>query len=82
MLLADGLLLAADGNKTLYLIDPDPAAFKMISKAELLGEGGGSTEGMAGMVGSSTQNYAPLALADGKLFIRDQYRLLCVKVVK
>jgi outer membrane protein assembly factor BamB len=82
MLLADGLILANDGFKTLYLIEPDPTSFKAISKAELLGEGGGSTEGMAGMVESSTQNYAPIALADGRLLIRDQFRMLCVKVVR
>ena len=64
------------------MIEPDPTAFKMISKAELLGEGGGSTEGIASIVGSSTQNYAPIALADGKLFVRDQYRMLCVKVAE
>jgi len=82
MLLADGLLLVCDGFKTLYLIEPDPKAFKAISKAEILGEGGGATEGMESMVGSSTQNYAPMALADGKLLIRDQYRMFCVRVVE
>ena len=79
MILADGLLLACDGFKTLYLIEPDPTAFKAISKAEILREGGVSTEGFSGTV-SSTQNYAPLALADGMLLIRDQYRMLCVRV--
>ena len=33
--LADGLLLATDGNTKLYLIDPDPAAFKPLASAEL-----------------------------------------------
>ena len=28
------------------------------------------------------QNWAPIALADGRLLIRDQSRLLCVKVAK
>jgi hypothetical protein len=81
MILADGLLLACDGYKTLYLIDPDPAAFKPIAKAELLGEGGAYTEGFASQIGN-TQNYAPIALADGKLLIRDQHRMLCVKVAQ
>ena len=80
MVLADGLLLATDGFKTLYLIEPDPTAFKLISKVELLGQGGAKEE-FAGMV-ESTQNYAPIALADGKLLIRDQSRMLCVKVVR
>ena len=81
MILADGLLLANDGFKTLYLIEPDPTAFKPISKVDLLGEGGSWIEGFASEIGS-TQNYAPIALADGKLLIRDQYRMLCVKVTE
>jgi outer membrane protein assembly factor BamB len=67
MILADGLILATDGRKTLYLIQPDPTGFKPLASAEMLGDG---------------QNWAPLALADGKLLLRDQSKLLCVKVVK
>jgi outer membrane protein assembly factor BamB len=63
--LADGLLLATDGNKKLYLIDPDPAAFKPLASAELLEQG---------------NNWAPLALVDGKLLIRDQKQLKVVQV--
>jgi len=81
MILADGLILATDGAQTLYLIEPDPKAFKVISKAAVLKEGGASTEGMSAL-GGSTQNWAPIALADGKLLIRDQSRLLCVKVTQ
>ncbi len=33
-------------------------------------------------VGGSTQNWAPMALANGKLLIRDQSRLICVKVAQ
>lgn len=80
MILADGLLMATDGMKTLYLIEPDPTAFKLISKANVLSEGGASTKGMA-RVGGSTQNWAPMALADGKLLVRDQAKMVCVKVV-
>jgi hypothetical protein len=67
MILADGLILSTDGSKKLYLIQPDPAAFKPVSSVELMKEG---------------QNWAPLALVDGKLLIRDQSRLMCVKVIK
>lgn len=67
MILADGLILATDGRKTLYLIQPDPSGFKPLASAAILKEG---------------QNWAPLALADGKLLLRDQSRLMCVKVVK
>ena len=67
MILADGLLLATDGEKTLYLIEPDPAGFKTLASAELLGPG---------------QNWAPIALADGKLLIKDQEKMLCLKVAE
>jgi outer membrane protein assembly factor BamB len=67
MILADGLILATDGNKTLYLIQPDPAGFKPLASAELLRMG---------------QNWGPMALVDGKLLLRDQSRLICVKIAK
>ncbi len=65
MVLADGLLLAVDGNTRLYLIEPDPAGFRPIASAELLAPG---------------ENWAPIALVDGKLLIRDQKQLKCVAV--
>ena len=80
MILADGLIIAADGLSTLYLIEPDPTEFKPVSRAAVLREGGASTEGMMA-VGGNTQNWGPIALADGKLLIRDQNRMFCVKVV-
>lgn len=67
MILADGLILATDGNKTLYLIQPDPSGFKRLASAEILEMG---------------QNWGPIALVNGRLLIRDQSRLLCVKVAK
>ncbi len=73
MIFADGLLLSTDGVNKLYLIQPDPSAFKPISSAELL---------KGGKTGPSNQNWAPLALSAGKLLIRDQSRLMCVKIVK
>lgn len=84
MILVDGLLLATDGRKTLYLIEPDPSGFKPLASAEVLAEGGTGSENdpLASRVGGSTQNWAPLALSDGKLLIRDQSRLKCVKVAQ
>jgi outer membrane protein assembly factor BamB len=84
MILVDGLLLATDGRKTLYLIEPDPSGFKALASAEVLAEGGTGSENdpLASRVGGSTQNWAPLALSDGKLLIRDQSRLKCVKVAE
>ena len=66
MILADGLILATDGSTKLYLIEPDPSAFKPLATAELLGD--------------RNQNWAPMALSDGKLLIRDQKQMKCVVV--
>ncbi len=75
MILADGLLLITDGASKLYLVEPDPSAFKPVATAELL-------NGDAGDQRFPTQNWAPLALANGRLLIRDQSRLMCVRVAK
>jgi outer membrane protein assembly factor BamB len=75
IILADGLLLCTDGASKLYLVEPDPAAFKPIASAELL-------KGDSGNQRFPTQNWAPIALANGKLLIRDQSRLMCVKVAQ
>ena len=42
MILVDGLILATDGRRILYLIEPDPSGFKPLASAELLGEAGAS----------------------------------------
>jgi len=82
MILVDGLILATDGALTLYLIEPDPSGFKPLASAALLAEAGTNSEGIALRVGGRTQNWGPLALADGKLLIRDQSRLMCVRVAE
>lgn len=79
MILVEGLILATDGAKKLFLIEPDPAGFKPLASAELLAAPPAG-EGMAARFG--TQNWAPIALADGKLLIRDQSRMMCVKVAE
>jgi outer membrane protein assembly factor BamB len=66
-ILVDGLLLSVDGNKRLYLIEPDPSGFKPLASAELLEQG---------------ENWAPIALVDGKLLIRDHKNLKCVAVAQ
>jgi outer membrane protein assembly factor BamB len=82
MILADGLILATDGTNKLYLIEPDPTSFKPLASADLLKPGGVNTSNRMTNFGGPTQNWAPIALADGKLLIRDQSRLMCVKVAK
>jgi outer membrane protein assembly factor BamB len=66
-ILADGLLLASDGNTKLYLIEPSPAGFKPLASAVILEAG---------------DNWAPLALADGKLLVRGQKELKALQVAK
>lgn len=83
MILADGLILATDGGTHLYLVEPDPAGFKPFAKAELLGiqaEGGDGS--VAPRAGGPIQNWAPIALSRGRLLIRNQRQLICVKVVE
>jgi outer membrane protein assembly factor BamB len=82
MILVDDLILATDGGSILYLIEPNPSEFKPIASAEVFTGGGTKSEGIALQVGGATQNWAPLALSDGKLLIRDQNRLKCVKVAE
>ena len=84
MILVDGLILATDGAKTLYLIEPDPSGFKPLASAELLAEAGTGSENdpLASRVGGATQNWGPIVLADGKLLIRDQNRLMCIRVAQ
>ncbi|MFH1739853.1 MAG: PQQ-binding-like beta-propeller repeat protein [bacterium] len=66
MLLADGLIFTVDGNEgCLYLIEPSTESFKVLSKAKLL---------------EGREIWAPLALSDGKLLIRDQTQMKCVLV--
>jgi hypothetical protein len=83
MILADGLIIATDGRTTLYLIEPSPSGFKPLASAEVLKEGGISGDDpLASRVGGTTQNWSPLALAGGRLLIRDQSRLICFRVAK
>ena len=64
--LADGLILSMDGRYgVLYLIEPNAEGFKMLSCADLL---------------DTQECWAPLALADGRLLIRDQRQMKCVLV--
>jgi outer membrane protein assembly factor BamB len=82
MIFADGLLLATDGSNKLFLIEPDTTAFKPLASAELLNPGGVDKSNGMTSFGGATQNWAPIALADGKLLIRDQSRMICLKVAE
>lgn len=62
-ILADDMIISSNGGRMLYLIEPDPGEFKVLAKAELL---------------DTKQAWAPLALSDGKLLIRDQKQMKCI----
>ena len=64
---ANVVQIALGGSKKLYLIEPDPSGFKTLASAELMEAG---------------NNWAPLALSDGKLLIRDQKKLIVVQVAQ
>jgi hypothetical protein len=64
-ILADEMIISTDGEKMLYLIEPTPDEFRVLAKAELL---------------ETKQAWAPLALSDGKLLIRDQKQMKCVVI--
>ncbi len=64
ILTADGLIYVMDGRTgELYIVEPSPQGFKSLGKATLLG---------------GKEIWGPLALADGKLVIRDQSQMKCV----
>ena len=66
-ILAEGLLLMTDGNTKLYLVEPNPTAFKPLASTLILDSG---------------DNWAPLALVDGKLFVRGQKELKVLQVAQ
>ena len=83
MILADGLILATDGRITLYLIEPSPDGFKPLASAEVLKEAEVTGNDPSNLrAGAAPQNWAPMALADGRLLIRDKSRLICIRVAK
>ncbi|MFH0842523.1 MAG: PQQ-binding-like beta-propeller repeat protein [Bacteroidota bacterium] len=76
LLVADGLIIGTDGMTKLYLIEPDPSAFKPVASADIL-----KAEQMADQR-FAVQNWAPLAFSNGRLVIRDQKQLVCVKIAQ
>ncbi|MCK5175318.1 MAG: hypothetical protein KAR47_18130, partial [Planctomycetes bacterium] len=65
-ILADDMIISVDGTDgLLYLIKPSPEGFKKLASKKLL---------------DTSEAWAPLALVDGKLLIRDQEKMMCVDV--
>ncbi len=68
LIIADGLIYILGGSTgTLHLIEATPTGHKELAKATLL---------------SGKNIWAPMALSDGKLVIRDQKQMKCVVVGK
>ena len=66
MILADDLLLATDGATTLYLIEPDPSGFRVVSETRVsLG---------------TEQHWAHPVIYDGVLYVRHGRALIAYKV--
>ena len=69
MLAADGMLIGLDGDSgMLHLIDADPGGFNELASAKVLSEKG--------------QTWAPIALSDGKLLVRDHNDMKCLNLKK
>ncbi len=67
-ILADGLILNQNGkNGDLHLIEPSPDGYKELATAELFPDKKG-------------EPWAPLALSDGKLLIRDGAQMICLEL--
>jgi outer membrane protein assembly factor BamB len=66
VLTADGIIYVMDGRTgELHIVEPSPQGFKSLGKSKLL---------------EGREIWGPLALADGKLLIRDQTRMKCVDI--
>ncbi len=66
IIMADGMLIAQDGKKgSIHLIDPSPEGYKEIASAKVI---------------SGRELWAPLVLSDGKLIVRSQDTLKCLKL--
>ncbi len=64
ILTADGLMYVMDGRTgELHIVEPSPTAFKSLAKAKVLG---------------GKEIWGPLALADGRLVVRDQSQVKCL----
>ena len=74
-LYADGMLIIQDGEKgTLRLIEPSPEGFKLLAEANVFDSDLTSKKDL--------KFWSPMALSDGRLYMRGQNRLLCISLKK
>ena len=65
-IMADGMIIALDGKKgTLHLVDPSPEGYKELARAQVI---------------TGRELWAPLVLSDGKLIVRSQDTMKCLKL--
>ena len=71
LLLADGMILNLDGKTgILHLIDPSPDGYKELAQAKIVGRVADNYR--------EERIWAPMALSDGKLILRDQKQMKCI----
>jgi outer membrane protein assembly factor BamB len=66
-LLADGLIFAMNDSGLLRLIEPTPERYTLLGQAQVL---------------KGRESWAPLALAGGRLIVRDLTRMVCLDVAR
>jgi outer membrane protein assembly factor BamB len=66
-LIADGLLFAVNDSGLLRLIDTSPAKYSLLAHAQVL---------------KGRESWGPMALAGGRLLVRDLTRMVCLEVGK
>ena len=66
LMLADGLILNQSGQSgDLFLVEPNTKGYKELGRAELFSA-------------KINEPWAPLALSEGKLLIRDSEKMICL----
>lgn len=66
IILAEGMIYIIDGeNGTLHLAEANPEAYKEVSRTPMLG---------------GEEIWAPMAISDGKLLVRDQSEMKCLDI--
>ena len=66
-LIADGLILAINDSGLLRLIEAVPGKYTLLGQAQVL---------------KGRESWGPLALAGGRLFVRDLTRMVCLDVAR
>ena len=64
LIVADGMIIALDGKRgKLYLVDPSPEGYRQLAEAPVL---------------EGERMWAPMAISEGRLLIRNQNEMKCL----